>query len=56
MKTILLMIAGAVAGVVYHFVMEWGLQAWFAVIGLFAASAFLFHEHKTRPGVKRGRK
>ena len=56
MKTLLVMAAGAVFGVALHYVFEFGLQAWVAVIGSFAAAAFFFYEYATRPGVKRGRK
>lgn len=56
MKTLLAVVIGALFGVALHYVFEFGLQAWVAVIGCFAAAAFFFYEYATRPGVRRGRK
>jgi hypothetical protein len=56
MKTLLVLITGAVLGVALHYILELGLGKWLAVAIAFGLSALLFREYVTRPGVKRGRK
>ena len=56
MKTLLVLIAGAVLGVALHYILELGLGKWLAVAIAFGLSALLFREYVTRPSVKRGRK
>ena len=56
MKTLLVLIAGAILGFGLHFVYEFGLELWMVGICSLVFAGGMFYDYKTRPGVKRGRK